>query len=308
MNGKKFEVIHDGKIYVLPFVGLKRSHEFPRKTPISEQNYLFSSREHDFDNGVSSEALNLLIHSCQYLAPEDILDLSNGVNYRVIEPMREWKELFKRNGAIIVQEKNPVLLCANLNPKEIFSSEECAKYELPEMQHKGSPIVIYDLIERKFVLLGNKEYNSKYCSYRVILNGLFELATLREDKYRFLIETDESNVCYVEDEKLCFKDIKSYVDITYLENMKVVDSAEIDAFFSPNYEDFPKELDWVGYSFLSNEDYYAFETIAKLLPSRGYSLSHAVEKQNSLLSEALVLKTLPAHIKEFLLSEIKSDF
>ena len=304
----KFEVVIDGKVYVLPFVGYKRTHEFPGKTPIREQNYLFISSEHDFDSNEDSEELKVLIGGKEALIPEYISEISSGTEYYVLSPLYDWKEFLLKNGLKVVKESKPVLVCSNLKPEDVFSKEECAKYGLPEMHSKGNPMVVYDLIERKFVLMGDKEYNSLYGRHLCLFNGGCEISFLNEGKYRFLIETGESAVCYAEDMNIHQKNTKTYIDVTSLDNVTVVDTSEIDAFFCPMFEDLPEPINWINLSLLGKDDFFAYENIAKITPSSlGNQLSCFVAPQNEFRKED-VCAIIPAHIKDFLLQQIKSEF
>lgn len=303
----KFEVVIDGKVYVLPFVGYKQTHEFPRKTPIRDQNYLFLSKEHDFDNEKPCEALRLLIHGEECMIPEFISDISNGIEYYVLEPMRDWKELLLKNGLKVVKERRPVLVYGNLSPKDFFSKEECAKYELPEMLSKGNPMVVYDLIERKFVLMGDKEYVLLYRQHEVLWNGICEIAFLKDDNYRFLVETGESAVCYAEDMKIHQKNTKTYIDVTSLDNVTVVDTSEIDAFFCPMFEDLPVPLNWINLNLLKDEEFFMYEKVARIEPQFGYQASSFVKAKNETVKD-FVYSIIPPHIKDFLLQQVNSDF
>ncbi len=305
----KFEVKIDGKIYVLPFVGYKKTHEFPKTVPPRDRNYLFLSKDHDFDNNQPSEALRALIGGKEMMSPEFIFEQSTGVEYFVLEPMRDWKEMLLKNGMVVVKEQRPVLVYGKLKPEDFFSSAECAKYSLPEMAYKGNPMVVYDLIERKHVLMGDKEYVSLYDPHMILLNGVGEISFLKNGRYRFLVKTDEPSVCYMENERMHLKNIKTYIDVTSLEKLSVVDAPEIDAFFCSTFEDLPGLMNWINLGVFEGRDFFAYDKIAQISTNSELNglLSHFVKTNNKTFDDE-VCKLLPSHIKDFLLTQIQSYF
>jgi hypothetical protein len=208
---------------------------------------------------------------------------------------------------VVVKEQRPVLVYGKLKPEDFFSSAECAKYSLPEMLSKGNPMVVYDLIERKFVLMGDKEYVLLYRQHEVLWNGIGEIAFLKDDNYRFLVETGESAVCYAEDMNMHQKNTKTYIDVTSLDNVTVVDTSEIDAFFCPMFEDLPVPLNWINLNLLKDEEFFMYEKVARIEPQFGYQASSFVKAKNETVKD-FVYSIIPPHIKDFLLQQVNSDF
>ena len=295
---KYFEIFIDGKRQKLPFVGIKREHQFAKNVRKKDQSYLFSGERIDYANGKSFETLEVLWEGNVRQLENDTLIDENG-EYNFVDFRYDWKDLLKQNGLCIVKKLSPVLLCKNVNPEDVLSIEEYGRYFLPEMEKKGKPIVIFDLIKSKFMAIGENEFLSKYKEKDNFNRSDVSLYVLRNEEYLFITSSNDINAIYLVDGELVKDDY--YISMISASEQELRLRSEINAFcYLPNLD-----LEFLNERIDFKEVIQNYETVAWVRsPIYGplekiFIPAHDVNREE-------VFDLMPSFIKEILQEKILS--
>jgi len=289
---KYFEIFIDGKKQKLPFVGIKREHQFAKNVRKKDQSYLFSGERIDYANGKSFETLEVLWEGNVRQLENDTLIDENG-EYNFVDFRYDWKDLLKQNGLCIVKKLSPVLLCKNVNPEDVLSIEEYGRYFLPEMEKKGKPIVIFDLINSKFMAIGENEFLSKYKEKDNFNRSDVSLCVLRDDEYLFITSSNDINAIYLVDGEL--KKDNYYISILSLDEQKLYMKEDINRFCRLSSMEFV----FLNEQINCREFIQVYETIAWLNPPFDCNLKDKLVPAKDVNCEE-VFDLIPSFIKEIL--------
>ncbi len=231
---KYYEIFINGKKVKLPFVGIKREHQFPKNVKKKDQNYLFSGTRIDFVQEKSFETLEVLWQGNVRLLEDDTL-IDENETYTYVDFHYDWKQLLEENGLCIVKKLSPVLLCKNVKPEDVLSIEKYGKYFLPEMAYKGKPLVVFDLINSKFEAIGENEFLSKYKERNNFNRSDVSLCVLRDEEYLFITSSNDINAIYLVDGELVKDDY--YISMISASEQELRLRSEINAFcYLPNLD------------------------------------------------------------------------
>ena len=289
---KYFEIFIDGKKQKLPFVGIKREHQFAKNVRKKDQSYLFSGERIDYANGKSFETLEVLWEGNVRQLENDILIDENG-EYNYVDFRYDWKDLLKQNGLIVVKEVYPVLWCKNIKPEDVLSIEEYGKYFLPEMEAKGKPIVIYDLFSLKFKVIGENEFQELYKEKYYFEKQNASLCILRENKHLFLTFTCDIDAIYLDNGEL--KKDNYYISILSLDEQKLYMKEDINRFCRLSSMEFV----FLNEQISCREFIQVYETIAWLNPPFDCNLKDKLVPAKDVNRDE-VFDLIPSFIKEIL--------
>ena len=288
-----FEIFIEGNKQKLPFVGIKRLHDFSTNVRKKDQNYLFSGTRIDYPRGKTFETLEVLWRGCvRQLENDTLIDESGSFNF--VDFSYDWKNLLKQNGLIIVRKASPILLCKNVKPEDVLPIEEYGRYFLPEMEAKGKPLVVFDLINSKLKAIGEKEFQALYKERCYFEEQDASLCVLKEDNYLFLTLSNDQNAIYLVDGELKKGDY--YISILSLDEQELCLQQDINAFCNLITID----LGFLGKKFEYNKSIYAYDTVAWIKPE--YDCMR--EEKTALAKDAIsgdILNLIPSFIKDELL-------
>ncbi|MBR5598467.1 MAG: hypothetical protein IKW39_00335, partial [Alphaproteobacteria bacterium] len=289
MCNRIFQVFVNGKNYVLPFVGVRDEKDLKKE----KGNFLFLGKDFVFNGKEDFYNLKAFINQKVLSHFLSLKDTTDNVSYTYLAPPYISYNCLWGNPIDMIRDNFPVIYDENLDAQKVFSQTECAKYDLPEYKNKGKGIVFYDLIERKFKLMGENEFRENYVVKNVFsaTKGVY-LCIKNNPRDYFLVKFEDSNVAYVKDEELVLTRQNPYLVLEESGKVSVLDHSDRFACFNPKTMDLPEFFSNLNFDNICICDLMKYNQVANINATEEFRLIDSISYLNADKHEE-VIKSIP---------------
>ena len=295
MLNRKFEVVINGKSFILPFEGIVDNSTTLSKGSKKEKNYLFLGKEFSYNTENTFYELKMILNGRECCDIETIKDIETGVTYHLVKPNRMMFNDFALKLLNLIQDNSPVLYDASIKIEDVFKGDEYRKYLMDDFSFKLIPV--FDLIERNFKIWKEEEFLASYKVSKVLSNKSTYLCVKNNPELLLVSQLDVPNIAYVVGDELRLSNHYCFVKLNEDDSVEIMEHDQRFLSFKSFRYDLPEVLKNVSVDEFSVNELKKYIQLGTINVNGKYSLIDAISASD-LGKEKEIFAAIPLLFRE----------